>query len=124
MTKKLKNINCMNLIWLFIYLMPILFVLGWCMINNFSNSGSLLSFSEFISSIKNAYFLNIPITTTFQNCLNYLGFNSQFNDYMIIILSYVTYLVLVVFIRVLFDVLIMLPNIIHNFIDRIGGEKE
>lgn len=124
MSKKIKNINVMNFIWLNIYLLPIMFVVGWCMINNFSNSGQLLSFTDFISSIKNAYFLNIPITTTFQTCLDYLGFNSQFNDYLIIILSYVTYLVLVVFIRVLFDVLIMLPNIIHNFIDKIGGEKE
>lgn len=124
MQKKIKNINVMNFIWLQIYLLPLLIVVGWCAINNFSNSGELYSLADFVGSIKNAFLINIPITNVLESCINYLGFNNAFNDFMLIVFSYITYLVLVVFIRVLFDVLIMLPNIIHHFIDRVGGEKE
>lgn len=124
MQKKIKNINVMNFIWLQIYLLPILIVIGWCAINNFSNSGSLLSLADFTSSIKNTFLINIPITNVLQTCIDFLGFNNTFNDFMLIVFSYITYLILVVFIRVLFDVLVMLPNIIHHFIDRVGGEKE
>lgn len=124
MQKKIKNINVMNFIWLQIYLLPLLICVGWCAINNFSNSGSLYALSDFVESIKNAFLINIPITNVLESCINYLGFNNVFSDFMLIVFSYITYLVLVVFIRVLFDVLIMLPNIIHHFIDRVGGEKE
>lgn len=124
MQKKIKNINVMNFIWLQIYLLPILIIVGWCIINNSNNSGSLLSLADFTSSIKNTFLINIPITNVLQSCIDFLGFNNTFNDFMLIVFSYITYLILVVFIRVLFDVLVMLPNIIHHFIDRVGGEKE
>lgn len=124
MSRKIKNINVMTFIWLQIYLLPILIVVGWCAINNFSNSGTLLSLSDFTSSIKNTFLIDIPITNVLQSCIDYLGFNNTFNDFMLIVFSYITYLVIVVFVRVLFDVLVMLPNIVHKFIDSVGGEKE
>ena len=124
MKKKIKNINAMNLIWLFIYLLPMLLCFGWVLINRHASITNVYSLSDFIHSIYTNLSYDIPIFNTLESVIDYLGFNGSVNEFILIMLSYVTYLVLVVFVRILFDVLVMLPNIIHNFIDRIGGERE
>lgn len=124
MKKKIKNINGLNLVWLFIYLMPLLLVGGWVLLNWHSELSSIYVLSVYINDIFTNFNLNIPIMNTLSDCLNYLGFNNSINEFLLIVLSYVTYLVLICFVRILFDVLVMLPNIIHNFIDKVGGERE
>lgn len=124
MKKKIKNINGLNLVWLFIYLMPFLIVGGWVLINWHSELSSIYSLSDFINSIKLNLVFDIPIFEALRDSINYLGFNNTFSDFLLIVFSYVTYLIIVCFIRILFDILVMLPNIIHNFIDKVGGERE
>lgn len=124
MKKKIKNINGLNLVWLFIYLMPFLIVTGWVLINWHSELSTIYSLSDFINSIYTNLVLDIPIFTSLRDAINYLGFNDVFNQFLLIMLSYVTYLIIVCFVRILFDILVMLPNIIHNFIDKVGGERE
>ena len=86
--------------------------------NNFytykTSKGSLEEFEE---SLKTNGF----ISSAFLNLSSFFGVN---NVYYSLACYYIEYLLVIVLLHLAFDVLYILPNICHKFMEKIGGERD
>lgn len=69
----------------------------------------------------NTFSHNGILYNMFINLFSYFG---VFNIYIQIISVYLEYIVLISLIHLAFDILLLLPNICHKFMEKVGGERD
>lgn len=74
-----------------------------------------------LEDIKNTIQTNGFISNAFLNLATLFGVN---NVYMSLACYYIEYLLVIILLHLAFDVLYILPNICHKFMEKIGGERD
>lgn len=80
-----------------------------------------INFNNFINNINNTIKTNGFISNAFLNLANL--FNVQ-NVYYSLACYYIEYLLIIILLHLAFDVLYIVPNICHKFMEKIGGERD
>jgi len=79
------------------------------------------SFYDYLISVKSTIETNGFISNTFLNLSTFFGVK---NVYYSLACYYVEYLLIIILLHLAFDILYILPNICHKFMERIGGERD
>lgn len=119
MQRKIKNISFMDMLWLIIYLMPFLAFGGYCLINSHSSGVNMTNFINDLYTLTGGVGF---IGGALENLLAYFDISILSNNIYVIMIMYLEFFVMINIFRIFIDVILMLPNIVHKWFDRIGGE--
>ena len=119
MQRKIKNISCLDMLWLIVYLMPFLAFGGYCLINSHSSG---VSMTNFINDLYNLTGGVGFIGEALEYLLSYFDISISNNNIYVIMIMYLEFFVMINIFRIFIDVVLMLPNIVHKWFDKIGGE--
>ena len=126
MKRKLHNFNTMDFLFFLIAIFPLVFPL-FCML-----CSALATESTTQITFNFPYYLGIlQDTSTIQNILGLGNFNTWFMDNVIFdnsdgvltLLCCAEWYLVVYLLRMAFDFLMIIPNIVHNFVHKIGGSS-
>ena len=79
------------------------------------------SFPDYLMMIKTTIETNGFISQSFLNLSQYFGIN---NIYYSLACYYIEYLLIIILLHLAFDLLYIVPNICHKFMEKIGGERD
>ena len=126
MKRKLHNFNTMDFLFFLIAILPIVYPLFIMLITSFSTeSTSLIDIESWQTYFENFYdsnyFNNILGLESFNEwfALNVIGNNESY--FLMLLLEFAEWYLVVYLLRMAFDFLMIIPNIVHNFVHKIGG---
>lgn len=79
------------------------------------------NFNDYLEAFNNSIFTNGFISNMFISLLNYFNVSSI---YLRIFSYYLEYLILISLLHLAFDLVLLVPNICHKFMERVGGERD
>lgn len=80
-----------------------------------------LDLESFLSSIYNSFTSNGFINNTLIQVVNYFNVNNVFMNLAIL---YIEYFIIIQLLHLFVDFMLLIPNICHKFMEKIGGERD
>lgn len=84
-------------------------------------SGFNLDYQNYLDSVLNSFASNGFINNTLLQVVNYFSVN---NVYMKLALLYIEYFIIIQLLHLFVDFMLLIPNICHKFMEKIGGERD
>lgn len=93
--------------------------------NEFNINTNVLNYNlgldSFLSSFYNSFASNGFINSTLLQVVNYFNVN---NVYMQLAILYIEYFIIIQLLHLFVDFMLLIPNICHKFMEKIGGERD
>lgn len=132
MKRKLHNFNTMDFLFFMIAMYPLFFPLFQMLVNSFAYDIStsyveIFKFGNVFTFIEDYFQVDVFGLSSFNNwlILNVLHMDPLVSDITFVtsLLSFAEWYLFVYLLRMAFDFLMVIPNIVHNFVHKLGGSS-